>query len=163
VSAIIPTNVIFDHRRRSSLKRIVLPGLRPRERRSVGVPRGSAAQVKAMKQVAVRSRVSWRSYREMAAFCAVGSDLECSDTASCSTVGARLTELLNAAQFRRSRRKKQVAVIFGRRHGYLRQGRRSKQLARFEQGLLVNMRSEGRMCSKPSARKASQRRHQGRI
>jgi F-type H+-transporting ATPase subunit alpha len=79
---------------------------------------GSAAQVKAMKQVAGKIKGELAQYREMAAFAQFGSDLD-AVTQRLLARGARLTELLKQPQFSPLKVEEQVVVIFAGTRGYL--------------------------------------------
>jgi F-type H+-transporting ATPase subunit alpha len=103
---------------------------------------GSAAQIKAMKQVAGSIKGELAQYRVMAAFAQFGSDLDAA-TQRLLNRGARLTELLKQPQFSPLKTEEQVAVIFAGVHGYL-DKLAVADVGRFEQGLLAHMRSEGK-------------------
>jgi F-type H+-transporting ATPase subunit alpha len=79
---------------------------------------GSAAQVKAMKQVAGRIKLELAQYREMAAFAQFASDLDAS-TQQLLARGSRLTELLKQPQYRPLPVEEQVVAIFAGVRGYL--------------------------------------------
>jgi F-type H+-transporting ATPase subunit alpha len=79
---------------------------------------GSAAQIKAMKQVAGKIKGELAQYREMAAFAQFGSDLDAS-TQKLLNRGARLTELLKQAQFSPLKTEEQVVSIYAGVNGYL--------------------------------------------
>jgi F-type H+-transporting ATPase subunit alpha len=102
---------------------------------------GSAAQVKAMKQVAGTIKGELAQYREMAAFAQFGSDLDAA-TQRLLNRGARLTELLKQPQFSPLRVEEQVAVIFAGVNGYLDKLPVSK-VSDFEKGFLTLLRSDG--------------------
>jgi F-type H+-transporting ATPase subunit alpha len=103
---------------------------------------GSAAQVKAMKQVAGSIKGELAQYREMAAFAQFGSDLDAA-TQRLLNRGARLTELLKQPQFSPLKTEEQVAVIYAGVNGYLDKLSVS-QVGAFEQGLLAYLRNEGK-------------------
>jgi F-type H+/Na+-transporting ATPase subunit alpha len=103
---------------------------------------GSAAQIKAMKQVAGSIKGELAQYREMAAFAQFGSDLDAA-TQRLLNRGARLTELLKQPQFAPLKTEEQVAVIFAGVNGYL-DKLTVQQVGKFEQGLLAHMRSAGK-------------------
>jgi F-type H+-transporting ATPase subunit alpha len=103
---------------------------------------GSAAQIKAMKQVAGSIKGELAQYREMAAFAQFGSDLDAS-TQRLLNRGARLTELLKQPQFSPLKTEEQVAVIYAGVKGYLDKLAVS-DVSRFEQGLLAHIRAEGK-------------------
>ncbi len=98
VSAYIPTNVISITDGQIFLETdLFYQGIRPAVNVGLSVSRvGSAAQVKAMKQVAGKIKGELAQYREMAAFAQFGSDLDAS-TQRLLNRGARLTELAEAA------------------------------------------------------------------
>src|SRR5437879_9117603 len=79
---------------------------------------GSAAQIKAMKQVAARIKLELAQYREMAAFSQFASDLDAS-TQRLLARGSRLTELLKQPQFSPVPIEEQVVSIFAGTRGYL--------------------------------------------
>jgi F-type H+-transporting ATPase subunit alpha len=103
---------------------------------------GSAAQIKAMKQVAGTIKGELAQYREMAAFAQFGSDLDAA-TQRLLNRGARLTELLKQPQFSPLKIEEQVAVIFAGVSGYLDKLPVNK-VSEFEHGLLALLRSEHR-------------------
>ena len=100
VSAYIPTNVISITDGQIFLETdLFYQGIRPAVNVGLSVSRvGSAAQIKAMKQVAGRIKGELAQYREMAAFAQFGSDLDAA-TQRLLARGARLTELLKQPQF----------------------------------------------------------------
>ncbi len=79
---------------------------------------GSAAQTKAMKQVAGSMKLELAQYREVAAFAQFGSDLD-QATQNLLNRGVRLTELLKQGQYVPMGIESQVAVIFTGVRGYL--------------------------------------------
>jgi F-type H+-transporting ATPase subunit alpha len=103
---------------------------------------GSAAQIKAMKQVAGSIKGELAQYREMAAFAQFGSDLDAS-TQRLLNRGARLTELLKQPQFSPLKTEEQVAVIYAGVNGYL-DKLAVGDVGRFEQGLLSHLRTVGK-------------------
>ncbi|WP_426128075.1 F0F1 ATP synthase subunit alpha [Pararhizobium sp. PWRC1-1] len=144
VSAFIPTNVISITDGQIFLETdLFYQGIRPAVNVGLSVSRvGSAAQVKAMKQVAGSIKGELAQYREMAAFAQFGSDLDAA-TQRLLNRGARLTELLKQPQFSPLKTEEQVAVIFAGVNGYLDKISVNK-VGAFEQGLLSYMRSEGK-------------------
>jgi F-type H+-transporting ATPase subunit alpha len=144
VSAYIPTNVISITDGQIFLEtNLFFQGIRPAVNVGLSVSRvGSAAQVKAMKQVAGSIKGELAQYREMAAFAQFGSDLDAS-TQRLLNRGARLTELLKQPQFSPLKTEEQVAVIFAGVNGYL-DKLALNQVSKFEQGLLAHMRSAGK-------------------
>jgi F-type H+-transporting ATPase subunit alpha len=144
VSAYIPTNVISITDGQIFLEtNLFFQGIRPAVNVGLSVSRvGSAAQIKAMKQVAGSIKGELAQYREMAAFAQFGSDLDAA-TQRLLNRGARLTELLKQSQFSPLKTEEQVAVIFAGVNGYL-DKLTVAQVGKFEQGLLGYMRSEGK-------------------
>ncbi|MBU2146079.1 MAG: F0F1 ATP synthase subunit alpha, partial [Alphaproteobacteria bacterium] len=144
VSAYIPTNVISITDGQIFLETtLFFQGIRPAVNVGLSVSRvGSAAQIKAMKQVAGSIKGELAQYREMAAFAQFGSDLDAA-TQRLLNRGARLTELLKQPQFSPLKTEEQVAVIFAGVNGYL-DKLALNQISKFEQGLLAHMRSDGK-------------------
>lgn len=142
VSAFIPTNVISITDGQIFLETdLFFQGIRPAVNVGLSVSRvGSAAQIKAMKQVAGSIKGELAQYREMAAFAQFGSDLDAS-TQRLLNRGSRLTELLKQPQFSPLKTEEQVAVIYAGVNGYLDDLPLNK-VGPFEQGLLAVMRNE---------------------
>jgi F-type H+/Na+-transporting ATPase subunit alpha len=142
VSAYIPTNVISITDGQIFLETdLFYQGIRPAVNVGISVSRvGSAAQIKAMKQVAGTIKGELAQYREMAAFAQFGSDLDAT-TQRLLNRGARLTELLKQAQFSPLRVEEQVAVIFAGVSGYL-DDLPVNKVGEFEQGFLTLLRSD---------------------
>jgi len=142
VSAYIPTNVISITDGQIFLETdLFYQGVRPAVNVGLSVSRvGSAAQIKAMKQVAGSIKGELAQYREMAAFAQFGSDLDAS-TQRLLNRGARLTELLKQPQFSPLKTEEQVVVIFAGVRGYL-DGLAVNQVRAFEAGLLSLVRTE---------------------
>ena len=120
MSAYIPTNVISITDGQIFLEtELFFRGIRPAVNVGISVSRvGSAAQVRAMKQVAGRIKLELAQYREMAAFAQFASDLDAS-TQQLLARGSRLTELLKQPQFRPVPVDEQVVAIFAGVRGYL--------------------------------------------
>ena len=120
VSAYIPTNVISITDGQIFLETdLFYRGIRPAINVGLSVSRvGSAAQIKAMKQVAGRIKLELAQYREMASFAQFASDLDAS-TQRLLARGARLTELLKQPQFSPMAVEEQVISIFAGTRGYL--------------------------------------------
>src|ERR1700761_4825240 len=120
VSAYIPTNVISITDGQIFLEtELFFRGIRPAVNVGISVSRvGSAAQVRAMKQVAGRIKLELAQYREMAAFSQFASDLDAS-TQQLLARGARLTELLKQPQFHPLAMEEQAVVIFAGVRGLL--------------------------------------------
>lgn len=142
VSAYIPTNVISITDGQIFLEtNLFYQGIRPAVNVGLSVSRvGSAAQIKAMKQVAGSIKGELAQYREMAAFAQFGSDLDVS-TQRLLNRGARLTELLKQPQFSPLKTEEQVAVIFAGVNGYL-DKLAVNQVSKFEHGFLTLMRTD---------------------
>jgi F-type H+-transporting ATPase subunit alpha len=142
VSAYIPTNVISITDGQIFLETdLFYAGIRPAVNVGISVSRvGSAAQIKAMKQVAGRIKLELAQYREMAAFAQFSSDLDAS-TRRLLNRGARLTELLKQPQFTPYPVEEQVVSIYAGVNGYL-DPLAVEQVTRFEQGLLGALRAK---------------------
>ncbi len=136
VSAYIPTNVISITDGQIFLEtELFYQGIRPAVNVGLSVSRvGSAAQTKAMKQVAGKIKGELAQYREMAAFAQFGSDLDAS-TQRLLNRGARLTELLKQGQFSPMKMEEQVVSIYAGVNGYL-DKLAVTQVKPFEDGLL---------------------------
>jgi F-type H+/Na+-transporting ATPase subunit alpha len=141
VSAYIPTNVISITDGQIFLEtELFFRGIRPAVNVGLSVSRvGSAAQIKAMKQVAGSIKLELAQYREMAAFAQFGSDLDAS-TQRLLNRGERLTELLKQAQYSPLKVEEQVAVIYAGVKGYL-DKLQTREVGRFEEALLRELRS----------------------
>ncbi|KAG9294864.1 hypothetical protein G9A89_003204 [Geosiphon pyriformis] len=120
VSAYIPTNVISITDGQIFLEaELFFKGIRPAINVGLSVSRvGSAAQTKAMKQVAGSLKLYLAQYREVAAFAQFGSDLDAS-TRFLLNRGERLTELLKQPQYRPLPIEHQVPLIFAGVNGFL--------------------------------------------
>ncbi|VAX07557.1 ATP synthase alpha chain [hydrothermal vent metagenome] len=142
VSAYIPTNVISITDGQIFLEtELFYQGIRPAINVGLSVSRvGSAAQVKAMKQVSGSIKLELAQYREMAAFAQFGSDLDAS-TQQLLNRGARLTELLKQAQYSPMSVAEQVVSIFSGVNGYLDKIDVSA-VGRFEETLIAEMHSQ---------------------
>src|SRR5712675_1113718 len=141
VAAYIPTNVISITDGQIFLEtELFYRGIRPAINVGLSVSRvGSAAQIRAMKQVAGRIKLELAQYREMAAFAQFASDLDAS-TQQLLARGSRLTELLKQPQFSPVPIEEQVVAIFAGVRGYLDRvdiGR----IGAFEQQLLSEMKA----------------------
>ena len=141
VSAYIPTNVISITDGQIFLEtELFYQGIRPAINVGLSVSRvGSAAQVKAMRQVAGRIKLELAQYREMAAFAQFGSDLDAA-TQRLLNRGARLTELLKQDQFAPMAVEEQVVSIFAGVRGYL-DGIEVTDVTRFESEFLGEIRA----------------------
>merc|ERR1711965_1192588 len=143
VSAFIPTNVISITDGQIFLEtELFYKGIRPAVNVGLSVSRvGSAAQIKAMKQVAGTIKLDLAQYREMAAFAQFASDMD-SSTRQLLSRGERLTELLKQSQYSPMEVEEQVAVIFAGVKGYLDQIPTQK-IGEFEQALLQKLNTKG--------------------
>jgi len=144
VSAYIPTNVISITDGQIFLETdLFYKGIRPAVNVGLSVSRvGSAAQIKAMKQVAGSIKLELAQYREMAAFAQFASDMDAS-TRQLLERGARLTELLKQPQYSPMPIEEQVAVLFAGVNGYLDKIALG-DIGRFESGLLDTLRGSGK-------------------
>ena len=136
VSAYIPTNVISITDGQIFLETdLFFKGIRPAVNVGLSVSRvGSAAQIKAMKQVAGSIKLELAQFREMEAFAQFGSDLDAA-TQRLLGRGQRLTELLKQPQYSPLVIEEQVAVIFAGVKGYL-DKIELKDIVRFEKEFL---------------------------
>ena len=118
-------------------------GIRPAVNVGLSVSRvGSAAQVKAMKQVSGSIKLDLAQFREMEAFSQFASDLDQS-TRNLLDRGKRLTEILKQAQYSPLKVEEQVVVIFSGVKGYLDKIAIS-DVTKFEKILLDKIRSTGK-------------------
>jgi len=121
VAAYIPTNVISITDGQIYLETDLFnAGIRPALNVGLSVSRvGSAAQTKAMKQVAGRLRLELAQYRELAAFAQFGtSELDKSTRAQLER-GQRITEILKQPQYVPMPLEKQVMILYVAINGYL--------------------------------------------
>jgi proton translocating ATP synthase F1 alpha subunit len=120
VSAYIPTNVISITDGQIFLEtELFYKGIRPAINVGLSVSRvGSAAQMKAMKEVSGSMKLELAQYREVAAFAQFGSDLDAATQALLNR-GARLTEVLKQDQYVPMPIERQVVVIFAAVRGFL--------------------------------------------
>jgi F-type H+-transporting ATPase subunit alpha len=141
VSAYIPTNVISITDGQIFLETgLFYKGIRPAINVGLSVSRvGSAAQTKAMKQVAGSIKLELAQYREMEAFSQFASDLDAS-TRKLLDRGARLTEILKQKQSQPLSMEEQVVVLYAGMNGFLDTVPVGDVVA-FEQALLALMRT----------------------
>ncbi|KAK5763507.1 Alpha subunit of the F1 sector of mitochondrial F1F0 ATP synthase [Elasticomyces elasticus] len=120
VSAYIPTNVISITDGQIFLEaELFYKGVRPAINVGLSVSRvGSAAQLKAMKQVAGSLKLFLAQYREVAAFAQFGSDLDAATKQTLSR-GERLTELLKQKQYSPMAVNEMVPLIYAGVNGHL--------------------------------------------
>ncbi|XP_008977986.1 ATP synthase F(1) complex subunit alpha, mitochondrial [Callithrix jacchus] len=163
VSAYIPTNVISITDGQIFLEtELFYKGIRPAINVGLSVSRvGSAAQTRAMKQVAGTMKLELAQYREVAAFAQFGSDLDAA-TQQLLSRGVRLTELLKQGQYAPMAIEEQVAVIYAGVRGYLDKLEPSK-ITKFEnaflshvvsqhQALLGTIRADGKISEESDAK-----------
>merc|ERR1712045_754970 len=141
VSAYIPTNVISITDGQIFLEtELFYKGIRPAVNVGLSVSRvGSAAQTKAMKQVAGSMKLELAQYREVAAFAQFGSDLDAA-TQSLLNRGVRLTELLKQGQYVPMAIEEQVATIYAGVRGHIDKLEPSK-VTEFEAAFVVHVRT----------------------
>ncbi len=136
VSAYIPTNVISITDGQIFLEtELFYKGIKPAVNVGLSVSRvGSAAQTKAMKQVAGTIKLDLAQFRELEAFSQFGSDLDLS-TQKLLDKGRKLTELLKQDQYVPLEFEKQVVSIYVGVKGYL-EKIAAKDVTRFEKEFL---------------------------
>jgi F-type H+-transporting ATPase subunit alpha len=141
VSAYIPTNVISITDGQIFLEtELFYSGIRPAVNVGLSVSRvGSAAQIKAMKQVAGSIKLELAQYREMAAFAQFASDLDAA-TQKLLGRGERLTELLKQGQYAPMAVEEQVVSIFAGVNGYL-DDIPARSVTQFERGFLSELKA----------------------
>ncbi len=120
VSAYIPTNVISITDGQIYLETdLFYQGVRPAISVGLSVSRvGSAAQIKAIKQVAGTIKLDLAQFRELAAFAQFGSDLDAGTKAKLDR-GARVVELFKQGQYSPIPVEEQVATLYAMQKGYL--------------------------------------------
>uniref|UniRef100_A0A8C5XGG4 ATP synthase subunit alpha n=1 Tax=Microcebus murinus TaxID=30608 RepID=A0A8C5XGG4_MICMU len=163
VSAYIPTNVISITDGQIFLEtELFYKGICPAINVGLSVSRvGSAAQTRAMKQVAGTMKLELAQYREVAAFAQFGSDLDAA-TQKLLSRGVRLTELLKQGQYSPMAIEEQVAVIYAGVKGYLDKLEPSK-ITKFEnaflsyvvsqhQSLLSTIKADGKLSEESDAK-----------
>ncbi len=140
VSAYIPTNVISITDGQIFLETsLFYKGIRPAINVGISVSRvGSAAQIKAMKQVAGSIKLDLAQFREMEAFSQFASDLDAT-TRRLLERGRRLTELLKQPQYTPLPVEEQVCVIYSGVRGYI-DTVKVEDIHKYEQGLLQQLR-----------------------
>ena len=120
VSAYIPTNVISITDGQIYLETdLFYQGVRPAISVGLSVSRvGSAAQIKAIKQVAGKVKLDLAQFRELAAFAQFGSDLDATTKARLDR-GQRIVELFKQKQYNPISVEEQVAVMWAMQNGYV--------------------------------------------
>jgi len=118
VSAYIPTNVISITDGQIYLETdLFYQGIRPAISVGLSVSRvGSAAQIKAMKQVAGKIKGDLAQYRELAAFAQFGSDLDARTKATLER-GARIVEIFKQPQYQPLSVPVQAAILWAVQKG----------------------------------------------
>ena len=141
VSAYIPTNVISITDGQIFLEtELFYKGIKPAVNVGLSVSRvGSAAQTKAMKQVAGTIKLDLAQFRELEAFSQFGSDLDLS-TQKLLDKGKKLTELLKQNQYSPMPFEEQVVSIYVGVKGYL-DKILAKDVTRFEAEFLRKIKS----------------------
>ena len=144
VSAYIPTNVISITDGQIFLEtELFFKGIRPAVNVGLSVSRvGSAAQIKAMKQVSGSIKLDLAQFREMEAFSQFASDLDQS-TKDLLERGRRLTEILKQPQYKPLKVEQQVLIIFAGVKGYL-DKISVNDVTKFESFLLEQMKDKGK-------------------
>ncbi|MCF0106888.1 MAG: F0F1 ATP synthase subunit alpha [Holdemanella sp.] len=142
ISAYIPTNVISITDGQIFLQTDMFnEGTRPAVDSGLSVSRvGSAAQIKAMKQVAGSLKLELAQAREMAAFAKFGSDLDAT-TKAILEHGARLKQLLVQKQYAPLRASEQVVSLYAAKNKYLKSVA-VEDVSFYEEGLLNYIRSQ---------------------
>ncbi len=143
ISAYIPTNVISITDGQIFLETgLFFKGIRPAIDVGASVSRvGSAAQVKAMKQVSGSMKLELAQYREMEAFAQFASDLDPA-TQKLLARGVRLTRLLKQPQYSPLTMEEQVCVIYAGTRGFLDEVEEN-QVEEYEARLLEALRTSG--------------------
>jgi F-type H+-transporting ATPase subunit alpha len=120
VSAYIPTNVISITDGQIYLETdLFYQGVRPAISVGLSVSRvGSAAQIKAIKQVAGKVKLDLAQFRELAAFAQFGSDLDAATKARLDR-GQRIVELFKQKQYNPIPVEEQVSIMWAMQNGYL--------------------------------------------
>jgi F-type H+-transporting ATPase subunit alpha len=120
VSAYIPTNVISITDGQIYLETdLFYQGVRPAISVGLSVSRvGSAAQIKAMKQVAGKIKLDLAQFRELAAFAQFGSDLDAKTQATLER-GKRIVELFKQNQYNPIAVEIQVSILWAMQNGFL--------------------------------------------
>ena len=144
VSAYIPTNVISITDGQIYLESdLFYKGIRPALNVGLSVSRvGSAAQIKAMKQVAGTLRLDLAQFREMEAFAQFGSDLD-EKTRSLIERGRRAVEMLKQPQYAPLPVEKEVALLYALTRGHV-DDIKAEDISRFEREFTAYFDHEGK-------------------
>ena len=139
VTAYIPTNVISITDGQIFLEsELFYKGVRPAINVGLSVSRvGSAAQIKAMKQVAGSMKLQLAQFRELEAFAAFGADLDAA-TKSVIDRGVRLVELLKQPILKPLAVEQMVVLYFAAQNGYIDKFEVA-QVASFETNVLASL------------------------
>ena len=142
VSAYIPTNVISITDGQIFLEtELFYKGIRPAINVGLSVSRvGSAAQIKAMKQVAGSLKLELAQYREVAAFAQFGSDLDAA-TQHLLNRGEKLTELLKQKQYVPIPAEEQVCILYAGVRGFL-DKMQTSEIGKFERLFLDHLKTK---------------------
>jgi F-type H+-transporting ATPase subunit alpha len=119
VTAYIPTNVISITDGQIFLESdLFYRGIRPALNVGISVSRvGAAAQIKPMKKVAGKLKLSMAQFRELEAFAQFSSDMD-PDTLKQIKLGQRLVEILKQPQYEPMSVGNQVAIIYAVSNGF---------------------------------------------
>jgi len=144
VSAYIPTNVISITDGQIYLETdLFYKGIRPALNVGLSVSRvGSAAQIKAMKQVAGTLRLDLAQFRELEAFAQFGSDLD-EKTRSLIERGRRAVEMLKQPQYAPLSVEKEVAALYALTRGQV-DDIAVEEISRFEREFIAYLNNEGK-------------------
>lgn len=145
ISAYIPTNVISITDGQIYLEKDLFhSGIKPAVNAGLSVSRvGGSAQVKAMKKVAGRLRLSLAQFRELEIFSQFGTDLD-ENTEAVLTRGRRLREILKQVEASPLDVSKQIVLIYAGVHGYLDQLKVS-DVQSFKEEMLTFLQDEERL------------------
>merc|ERR1711957_792620 len=162
VSAYIPTNVISITDGQIFLEtELFHKGVRPAINVGLSVSRvGSAAQIKAMKQLAGSLKLELAQYREVAAFAQFGSDLDAA-TQQLLNRGEKLAELLKQKQYVPMAVEEQVCILYAGVRGFL-DKLQTSEISKFEElylhalktkspHIINNIKTEGQLSEKTDA------------
>ena len=144
VSAYIPTNVISITDGQIYLESdLFYKGIRPALNVGLSVSRvGSAAQIKAMKQVSGTLRLDLAQFRELEAFAQFGSDLD-EKTRTLIERGRRAVEMLKQPQYAPLSVEKEVAVLYALTRGHV-DDIAVADISRFEKEFIAYLDNEGK-------------------
>ncbi len=144
ISAYIPTNVISITDGQIFLETdLFYQGVRPAINTGLSVSRvGSAAQIKAMKQVAGKLKLDMAQFRELAAFAQFGSDLD-ESTQKQINRGKMLTEILKQNQFKVMKVEEEVVVLYAAINGFI-DDIVVEKVKLFQEALISYMQAQGK-------------------